>query len=75
MGVCRGVFYSLTLMSHTDHAPEILRVPAIYTDCLPRPACGERVGVRGCFWSPDSSVWRTPSKFSMTSLFQMRISR
>jgi hypothetical protein len=42
---------------------------------LPRPACGERVGVRGDFSSSDRSLWRTPSRFSMTSLFQTRITR
>ena len=45
------------------------------TNYLPRPACGERVGVRGRFSSSDSRVWRTPSRFSITSLFQMRITR
>ena len=44
-------------------------------DYLPRPARGERDGVRGAFSSSDSSLSRTPARFSMTSLFQMRITR
>ena len=35
------------------------------TDYLPRPACGERAGVRGCFSSSKKSIRSTPLQILM----------